>query len=124
MYSDELASCLNALESTNILILIASCHAGGFEDDLKGTGRFVITESDCDTVAYLFDSVPDELIFSYYFFYKLECDFSDINAYNSARTLTILYYEENIEPYSYPIDQGPQYPMRNDQIAYTWFEWW
>ncbi|MHA1258439.1 MAG: C13 family peptidase [Candidatus Heimdallarchaeaceae archaeon] len=122
MYSDELASCLNALETDNIFIIIFSCHAGGFKDDLKQSGRFVITESDCNTVAYLMDSVPDESVFSYYFFYRLNCGDSDNSAYISARTLTIEYYEENIEGGLY--DSGPQYPMKNDQIFYIWFEWW
>ncbi|MHA1419446.1 MAG: C13 family peptidase, partial [Candidatus Heimdallarchaeaceae archaeon] len=122
MYSDELVTCLNALESDNIFILIFSCHAGGFEEDLAQSGRFIITESDCDTVAYLMDFVPDESVFSYYFFYRLACGDSGSSAYETARTLTISYYEENIEGGEY--DEEPQYPMKNDQIAYTWFEWW
>jgi len=122
MYSDDLATCINALESHNIFILITSCHAGGFVDDLKGTGVFVITESNSSSVAYAFGSVPAESVFSYYFYEKLDADYSDTEAYNSAKSLTETYYEEEIEGTQY--DQDPQYILKDDQILYTWFEWW
>jgi len=121
MYSDDLATCINALESHNIFILITACHAGGFEDDLKGTGVFVITESNSSSPAYALGSVPAESAFSYYFYEKLDADYSDTDAYNSAKSLTETYYEEEIEGSQY--DEGPQYILKDDQILYTWFEW-
>ncbi len=85
---------------------------------------FVITESNSSSPAYALDSVPAESAFSHYFYYGLDSDYSDTVAYNYAKSHTEEYYENEIEPEDYPIDQGPQYILKDDQILYTWFEWW
>ena len=89
---------------------------------MKQSGRFVITESNTTTTAYCFDDWPDESIFSYYFFNRLSCGDSGTSAYNSAKSSLILFYETYIE--GEEGEGGIQMPMKNDQIAYTWFEWW
>jgi len=121
MWSDDLAYRLSFLESNNIFVLITSCYAGGFEDDLKGTGVFVITESNSSSPAYALDPVPAESAFSYYFYDGLDSDYSDTVAYNYAKSHTETYYEEEIEGTG--SDAGPQYILKNDQLLYTWFEW-
>jgi hypothetical protein len=124
LYSDELAACLNSLESDNIFVLITSCYAGGFEDDCNAIGRFIITESNSTTVAYGIDNLPAEGVFSHYFYNLLDLDYSATDAYQSANVLTQDWYEEEIEPEPYPTDQGPQVPMMNDRVSYIWFKWW
>ncbi len=66
---------------------------------------------DEDNRAYLFDSYPDDPIFTHYFFERIDLGYIDYDSYLYARQKAI---DENN-------DQNPQY---NDQIAYEWFTWW
>ena len=126
MYSSDFATYLSYLESENIFVLVGACHSGGFVDDVQDSNRFVISTTEQDKVAYSYSSnVPnDEPCFEHYFFYRLSCGDSGTSAYDSAKSSTIQFYEDNIEPYPWPIDKGPQCPLIDNQLAYTWFEWW
>lgn len=135
MYSNELADEIDDhLESKNIFVFVSSCHSGGFVDDVKKAGRFVIAEASIDAVTYYLideNSLPEliplpETAFSYFYFDRIHNDLSDRSAYNAARSLTIEYFEDVLHPvyHGTELDHGPPDPVYNDQIAYTWFKWW
>jgi len=65
---DALAARFDTLKSKNIVIIMATCHAGGMIDgsqDLCGSGRVVLTSCDVDEASYGM-RIPCDWIFPYY----------------------------------------------------------
>ena len=111
-YSNALNTAIDThLESENIFVLIESCHSGGFVDDLKGPGMFVIATTDHDNYAYCVSPVPSVGVFSQGFFSRLSSGYTDSLAYTFARYDAINAHSD-------------QNPMKDDQCSYTWFQYW
>ena len=113
MYSGDLVTYIGYLESENIFVLFGSCFSGGFVKNLEGTGRFIITSTDQYNYANAYNySIPnDEPYFEHYFFSRISQGYGDYSSYTYAVTQTQNEYPD-------------QEPMYDDEIAYTWFEWW
>ena len=65
---DSLAARFDTLKSKNIVIIMATCHAGGMIDgsqDLCGSGRIVLTSCDVDEASWRMN-IPYDWIFPYY----------------------------------------------------------
>jgi len=111
-YSNALNTAIDThLESENIMVLVESCHSGGFVDDLKGSGMHVIATTDHDNVAYCVSAVPSVGVFTQGFFTRLNYGYNDGLAYSFAR-------QDAINAHS---DQNP---MHDDQCVYNWFQYW
>ncbi len=113
MYSSDFATYLGYLESENIFVLVGSCHSGGFVDDLEGSNRFIISTTDHDHDSYPYtQNIPNcEPCFEHYFFSRISQGYGDYSSYTYAETQT-----ESAHPL--------QDPMYDNEISYTWFEWW
>lgn len=112
IYSNTLNTELDTyIESGNVFVVIESCHSGGFVDDLTEAGVFVISTTDYNNLAYCMGPVPNQGIFSYYFFNRIHNNYGDYSSYSYARTQAISLHSD-------------QNPMYNDQIPYEWFKWW
>ncbi len=112
IYSNTLNTELDTyLESGNIFVVVESCESGGFVDDLKESGVFVISTTDYDSPAYAMGALPNQGVFSYYFFNRIHNGYGDYSSYSYARTQAISLHSD-------------QNPMYNDQLNYELFKWW
>jgi hypothetical protein len=62
---DELDSWLDALEPETMVIILESCHSGGFIDDLSDTGRIILTSSSSGESSWQYRTLGHS-VFSYY----------------------------------------------------------
>jgi hypothetical protein len=82
----------------------------------RRSSRFIITATDEENYAYPWwydeGEIPDcEPCFEHYFFTRISQGYDDYSSYTYADTQTQIEW-----PY--------QEPLYDDQLTYTWFEWW
>ena len=123
--SGELSRWLYPLESESVVIILDTCHAAAFNNELSDSGRVVLASSHADELSYS-GPIQDEVhgIFSYYLLEALsEFSITDANRDYEISAEELFQYagpktvSETTDFYMGGELQDPQHPVLSDDYA-------
>jgi hypothetical protein len=87
VYSNTFRSYCDGLDSTQVGLVISSCHSGDWVDDMVGDGYLAISSSDETHNSWAVGALPGEEVFANYFFNYVHNGYSAVDAFWAARSL-------------------------------------
>jgi hypothetical protein len=87
VYSNTFRSYCNGLDSTQVGLVISSCHSGDWADDMIGGGYLAISSSDETHNSWAVGALPGEEVFANYFFNYVHNGYNAVDAFWAARAL-------------------------------------
>jgi len=109
VYSSEFRVMMDRLESTRKGFLIESCHSGGWPEDFQSSPYLSMSTSSTTLLAYAVGALPNEGIFSQYFWNHVEAGYNAIDSF--------WYAQSYVDGYPYT-NQDPQIADYSDYIFF------
>jgi hypothetical protein len=91
VYSNTFRSYCDGLDSSQVGMLISSCHSGDFADDMIGGGYLAMASSDETHNSWAVGALPGEEVFANYFWNYVDNGYSAVDAFWAARALMPTY---------------------------------